>query len=212
MNDEGKRVEYVYLLRLDPAQYRFDVAYDPEGKSLQAWQAESGALIVVNGGFFSIENEKFVPNGRTVLNGEPIGVTYRDFGGMFAITERGPEVRGLVHTPYNPDEALLAGLQSFPLLVKPGGSIGFPEQHEDGRKARRTVVAQDRNGRMLFIVTSLGHFTLHQLSLYLTQSDLDLNVALNLDGGPSSGLRIAEPAEQVPAFSQLPIVITVYAR
>lgn len=209
-------MESLYLLRLEPAQYRFDVAYDPEGKSLQAWEAESGALIVLNGGFFRVENktgdEMFVPNGLTVLNGEPMGVTYRDFGGMLAITERGPEVRGLVHTPYDPDEPLLAGLQSFPLLVKPGGDIGFPQQHEDGKKARRTVIAQDRNGRVLFLVASLGHFTLHQLSVYLTQSDLELDVALNLDGGPSSGLRIAEPDEEVPAFSLLPIVITVYAR
>lgn len=212
MNDQGKRIEYIYLLRLEPDQYRFDVEFDPEGKRLEEWQTEGGALLVVNGGFFSVENEKFIPNGLTVLDGEPVGVTYSGFGGMLAITERGPEVRGLVHTPYNPDEELLAALQSFPLLVKPGGEIGFPEQHEDGKKARRTVIAQDRNGRLLFMVTSLGHFTLHQLSVYLTESDLQLDVALNLDGGPSTGLRVAEPAEEVPAFSLLPIVITVYDR
>jgi hypothetical protein len=62
------------------------------------------------------------------------------------------------------------------------------------------------------LIATQGDFTLHQLSLYLSHSDLALNIALNLDGGKSSGLLLADPAEGVPALSRLPIIITVYPR
>jgi hypothetical protein len=98
------------------------------------------------------------------------------------------------------------------VLVKPGGVLGFPVEHEDNLKARRTVIAQDRNGRILFLVAPRGSFTLHQLSVYLTESDLDLNIAVNLDGGPSTGIWLAQPREIIPSQTLLPIVILVYPR
>ena len=61
-------------------------------------------------------------------------------------------------------------------------------------------------------MATIRSFTLHSLSAYLVQSDLDLDVALNLDGGPSSGMLLAEPFEVIPAYSPLPIVITVSER
>jgi uncharacterized protein YigE (DUF2233 family) len=105
---------------------------------------------------------------------------------------------------------LLYGLQSFPVLVKPGGQPGFLE--EDGLTSRRTVIAQDRDGRILFILAPWGSFTLYQLSAYLAASDLELDIALNLDGGTSTGLLLIEPAEDIPAFVPLPAVITVHSR
>ena len=79
-------------------------------------------------------------------------------------------------------------------------------------RARRTVIAQDKEGRILFVITPRGHFTLHQLSLYLTESDLNLDIALNLDGGPSSGIMLANPREIIPSQTLLPIVILAYPR
>jgi exopolysaccharide biosynthesis protein len=79
-------------------------------------------------------------------------------------------------------------------------------------QARRTVIGQDKDDRILFIVAPRGHFTLHQLSLYLTESDLNLDIAINLDGGPSSGIWASEPREVIPSQTLLPIVILVYPR
>lgn len=212
-DEQNRHVEQIYLLRLEPAGYQIGVAYQPaKPLSLTEWQTATGALIVVNGGYYRVEEDRFLPAGLLIIEGERIGQSYGSFAGMLAVTASGPELRWLEQRPYNPEEPLVAGLQSFPLLVKPGGELGFPERNEDGRRARRTVIAQDRQGRLLFLVATKGYFTLHQLSLYLVNSDLDLDIALNLDGGPSSGLLMAEPAETVPAFSTLPIVITVQPR
>jgi uncharacterized protein YigE (DUF2233 family) len=208
LDGNGRLVESVYLLRFEPAYYQFGVAYRPgEPLSLEAWQAETGALVVMNGGYFTEIN---VATGLIVSDGQVSGVSYGDFAGMLAVTAEGPELRWLSQRPYDPNEVLLAAVQSFPLLVKPGGLVGFPD--EDGLVNRRTVVAQDRQGRMLFLVAPRGYFTLHQLSVYLVNSDLDLDIALNLDGGTSTGLLLAEPAEGIGAYTLLPAVITVHGR
>jgi exopolysaccharide biosynthesis protein len=213
LNEQGQWLEHLYLLRLEPAFYQVGLAYEAQSpRDLKSWQAETGALIVLNGGYFREEAGKLIPTGLIVVEGQAQGQSYDSFAGMLAVTAEGPELRWLEQTPYNPQEPLLAGLQSFPLLVKPGGELGFPAEYEDHQRARRTVIGQDRAGRLLFLVADRGYFSLHQLSLYLTDSDLALDIALNLDGGPSSGLLLAEPAEGVPAFSVLPLVITVQPR
>jgi hypothetical protein len=196
--DQGQRVECLYILRLEPEHFRLDVAYDPEPQTLEAWQAETDALIVVNGGYFRKEGEGYIPNGLTVVKGEAIGSSYDGFGGMLAITNNGPELRWLAQTPYRPTEPLRGALQSFHLLVRPGGENGFSSDLEDHQQARRTVIGQDKDARILFVLAPVGHFTLHQLSAYLIASDLAIDIALDLDGGPSSGLLLSSPRRRSP--------------
>jgi hypothetical protein len=211
-NDQDQWVESLYILRLDQNHFRLDVAYHETPQTLENWQTETHALIVVNGGYFREENDKYIPTGLIIVDRETIGSSYGAFAGMLAITGSGAKLRWLANKPYDPNESLLAALQSFPVLVKPGGKLGFPEQYEDNLQARRTVIGQDQDGRMLLMVADQGYFTLHQLSVYLTESDLNLNIAINLDGGPSSGILLADPQEIIPAQSLLPLVITVYVR
>jgi len=211
-DDQHQTVESVHIWRLDQNHFRMDVAFEEVPKSLETWQKETNAAMVLNGGFFSIENELYSPNGLTVLDGVASGRSYDGYGGMLAIHENGAELRWLVERPYDPGEAFQAALQSFPILVKPGGELGYPEERENHVGARRTVIAQDREGRILFIVTPQGHFTLHQLSVYLTESDLNLEIAVNLDGGGSTGILVANPRELIPSRVLLPFVILVYPR
>lgn len=205
---EGEWLESVTVVRLEPASFRFDVRYQPDDPlDLITWQTRTGATLVVNGGFFT---ESYQATGLIVANGQASGVSYEGFGGMFTVTEQGPDLRWLPDRPYSDQETLNAALQSFPMLLTPGGVLGVSA--EDGQRARRTVVARDRQQRLLFLVFDGGHFTLYELSRYLAASDLELDVALNLDGGASSGLYLAEPEVYVPAFSLLPGVITVHER
>jgi uncharacterized protein YigE (DUF2233 family) len=208
IDDEGVWRENVTVLRLRPDLFRFDVAYHPGNpQGLIAWQVETGALLIVNGGFFTPELEA---TGLTVVDGQPFGTSFVDFGGMFGVAPDGPFVHGLADAPYVPGEPLLAALQSFPMLLRSGGIPGIPA--DDGERARRTVVAQDREGRILFLLSSFGHFTLYELAGFLASSDLDLDVALNLDGGASAGLLLDVPRLHLPSLVLLPTVIAVYPR
>jgi len=211
-NNQNQHAESLYVWRLDQNHFRMDVAYVERPKSLETWQQETNADLVLNGGYFSIENERYFPDGLAISNGEAFGRSFNGFGGMLAIDQSGAELRWLVQEPYNSDEPLQAALQAFPILVQPGGELGFPADRENYARARRTVVAQDRDGRILFMVAPEGYFTLHQLSVYLTESDLNLDVALNLDGGGSTGILVAEPREIISPRTLLPCVILVYAR
>ncbi|HUV89478.1 MAG TPA: phosphodiester glycosidase family protein [Anaerolineae bacterium] len=209
--ETGTAVERLAIVRLDPATVRFRVHYDPVvPRTVSGWAEHLQPLLVVNGGYFTPENET---TGLLISEGRAWGTPYEEFAGMFAVSPSpaGAEVvsvRWLRDWPYDPAEPLLEGLQSFPVLVKPGGVMGFPADADDGRPARRSVVAQDLQGRILIIVAPRGYLSLHELARFLAESDLDLNVALNLDGGFSTGLwlRAGEPA-LAPLYSP-PVVLT----
>lgn len=210
-NDLNQQVESLHIWRLDQSYFRLDVAYDGRPGSLETWQRDTNALMVVNGGFYSIENERYFPDGLTIMAGQVSGRSFNS-GGMLAINNSRAELRWLFQKPYNANESLQAALQSFPILVQPGGGLGFGPERESNLSARRTVIGQDKDGRILLMVAPQGYFTLHQLSVYLTESDLNLDIALNLDGGGSTGILVASPREIIPPTRPLPFVILVYAR
>jgi len=201
----------LYVVRIDPMLFDFRVGYHAgSAQSLEAWLDESGAILAINGGYF---DEADVATGLVVSDGVATGISHGTFAGMFAVTATNTDVEWLADVPYFDDndpylygERVEQAVQSFPLLVKPGGVMGYPD--EDGKMARRTVVGRDTNGRFLFILAINGRFTLHQLSQWLVTSDLELDIGLNLDGGTSTGLRFAD-GSGVAAFSLLPVVILV---
>lgn len=207
----NEQVESVHVWRLDQRYFRLDVAFNETPKPLDTWQKETGSVMVVNGGYYSVE-EIYLPDGLTIFNGEIHGSSFNGFGGMLAINSSTAELRWLVQEPYNPGEPLQAAMQSFPILVQPGGVLGFGAERENNVSARRTAIAQDKEGRILFIVAPQGHFTLHQFSVYLTGSDLNLDIAINLDGGGSTGVLVANPREIISPTRPLPFVILAYTR
>jgi len=211
--------ERLTLVRLDPATVRFRVHYDPIApRPVAAWAGRLQSPLVINGGYFTPENETL---GLLISDGRVRGNPYGDFAGMFAVNplpgppprgkgEEQVSVRWLHDQPYDPDEPLKEALQSFPVLVKPGGVMGFPADADDGRPARRTVVAQDYQGRILLIVAPRGTLSLHELACFLAESDLDLDVALNLDGGFSTGLwlQVDETSVEIDSLVPVPSVIS----
>jgi len=201
--------ERLTVVRLDPTVVRFRVHYDPVApRPVSGWAGRLQPLLVVNGGYFTPENETV---GLLISGGRAWGTLYGDFAGMFAVGPDGRvSVRWLRDQPYTPDEPLKEALQSFPVLIKPGGTMGFPADADDGRPSRRTVVAQDRQGRILLITAPHGTLSLHQLACFLAESDLDLDVALNLDGGFSTGLwlRAGEKSVEIDSRVPVPSVIT----
>ncbi|MFN2285420.1 MAG: phosphodiester glycosidase family protein [Anaerolineae bacterium] len=206
----GANVERVTIARLDPTAVMFRVLYAPGAPAtVSAWAQQTGAALTVNAGYFT---EEQTVTGLTISNHEVFGTPYGDYAGMFAVTEVGEvSVRWLRTWPYDPYEGLREAVQCFPVLVKPGGVMGFPVDGDDGRPARRTVVAQDRDGHILLMIAPRGFFSLHLLATWLADSDLDVDIALNLDGGPSSGLWIPNVAT-IDSMGAVPAVIAVMSR
>jgi uncharacterized protein YigE (DUF2233 family) len=209
----GDVAERLLIVRLDPARFRFRVRYTPgSGQRVSQWAAGGEPLVVVNGAYFTPEYEA---TGLVVSEGRAYGTSYGAFAGMFAVLPGGRvELRWLTTAPYDPNEMVVAAVQSFPVLVKPGGVMGFPADADDGWPARRTVVALDREGRLLFIVAPRGYLGLHDLARWLVESDLGIDVALNLDGGQSTGIALAAQGRELTFDSLVPVpaVIVVERR
>ncbi len=202
--------ERVTVARLDPSQVTFRVVYTPGiAYPISAWAQQQGALLVVNGGYFTSEE---VVTGLTISGGVSYGAGYGDYAGMFAVTSADAvSVRRLRAWPYDPAEGLRDAIQSFPVLVRPGGEVGFPPDADDGAPSRRTVVAQDRSGRILLLIAPRGYLSLHEMAVWLAGSDLDVDTALNLDGGTSSGFWMVD-GPQIESMVSVPVVIGVFAK
>jgi uncharacterized protein YigE (DUF2233 family) len=195
------------LVRIAPSQVRLRVVYQPSHpRKLSQWAtALPNALIIVNAGYFTPEYQAM---GLIISDGIPAGRSYDDFAGMLAVSADGQMSLRWLHTwPLRPDERLAQAVQSFPVLVKPGGLMGFPPDADQGQPSRRTVVAQDTTGRIILLVGPEFRFSLHELATWLAESDLQLDIALNLDGGTSTGLWISGHDEQIDSLVPVPAVI-----
>ena len=206
----GENTERITIVRCDPAQVQFKLAYTPgEASDVSKWAENSSALMAINAGYFTEEN---YVTGLTITDGQSFGYLYGDFAGMFTVNaQQVSDLRWLGQQPYDPAESIIQGVQSFPILIKPGGLIGFPEDADDGRVSRRSVIAQDMSGRILFIVSQRGMFSLHGISEWLAGSDLEIDMAVNLDGGTSTGLWMPN-GPQIDSMIPVPAVILVLSR
>lgn len=203
----------MHIVRIDPTQAQFRVIYEPgQILSYTTWENQLGdeALVFVNANFFSESN---LANGLVIADGSVFGTSYAGFGGMFAVDGNGiPTITSLSRTPYQGGNYIQA-VQSFPMLVEPGGvasstGVGFDDP------ARRTIIAQDSSGRVYLMSTGvLGQISLRDLQTWLLNSPLNVDAAFALDGGRSSLMYVrTDPTIQIPSFSNVPVILAVYER
>ena len=203
------KAEQVLIARVDPQRVTVRVLYAPDApKSARDWQAETKADLVINGGFFDDKNRV---TGLLIADGNRFGKSYAGFGGMFSWRSVGPSLQWLRDQPYRADPSITQAVQGFPMLVVNGARI--EQIGDNGEPNRRSFVALDGEGRLLFGVTQLAQWTLNDLADFLDQAD-DLNIvsALNLDGGASSGLWLggAQADASMNSFEVVPAVIAVW--
>jgi len=200
--------DIVTIVRFDVRHVRLSVGYQPAHPLYMSdWMRKEQVTAIINGGYFDQQNRA---TGLVISNGQVFGTSYSGFGGMLLVDGQGRlQLRYLVQQPYNPSEQLKQATQSAPMLVLPGGKRA--KFSASAVTSRRSVVAMDKQGRLLFIVSPGLVFTLDELADQLVKSDLSINVALNLDGGSSTGLYMNAGSQHVAIDSsaQLPIVIIV---
>ena len=205
------RSDRLRMTRVDPAQFQFRVRYEPDQpRRVSEWFDSAKTLLVVNGGYFDPQKHAL---GLLISNGQSFGRSYQGFGGMFAVNDREVKIRWNIAQPYVAGEGLTDALQNFPMLVLPGGAPNT--QIDDNQQfAPRTAVGQDRAGRIVFVVSPGSIFTLTELGQWLAASDLELDAALNLDGGSSSGLllRTGDQILGVDSWVGVPDVVVVDAK
>ena len=206
VNHQGRH-DRLMLARLDPALLSIRVRYDAERpRRASDWLDDPAAQLIVNGGFFDPEHRAL---GLLIADGVSFGETYEALGGLFGVSAGRVVVRSLILEPYQRGEAFEQMVQSFPMLLN-GGAVNTSIR-DNHALAPRTVVGLDRAGRVVFLVSPRSTFSLTDMAVWLAQSDLDLDAALNLDGGTSSGLlvRTASGVWGVDSWVSVPAIIEV---
>ncbi len=207
----GGNEDIVSIVRFDLHKVHLTVAYQPSKPLLLSqWMQQEQAIAVINGGYFDQQHNA---TGLVISNGQVFGTSYQGFGGMLAVSNQGQvQLRYLSEQPFTANDDLQQATQSAPMLVLPGGKRAT--FNADASSSRRSVVAMDKQGRLLFIASPNEAFTLDELADLLVASDLSINVALNLDGGSSTGLYMHAGNQHVAidSLAQLPIVIIVKKR
>ena len=143
------------------------------------------AYVAINGGFFT---EDFKPAGMCVINSKKLSSysSQKLLSGTLHISEKGHVI--LNHRSDGIPSADFI-LQSGPFLVDPGGLMGI--QTDQPKFHRRSLLALSTHGELLVLSTT--RTSLYKLAECLvTQSALfgvnKIERALNLDGGPSTGM------------------------
>lgn len=199
---------FFQTVRIDPEYYTFGVHYRPgEALTIEEWQTTlPDAEIIINANFFTAENTIV---GLLVSDGIVYGNSYDDRGGTFFVENAEIGIRSNITQPYQ-GEAFSQAIQAFPMLMLDGQSAY--NRSSDTSISRRTLIAQDEAGNIVLMVTTGFGISLYDLSQYLPDSDLNITTALNLDGGGSSMMYIAESDTTVLSFDPVPAVLAVYAR
>lgn len=220
----------IAVLRIDPKRTRIRVLHysrlpERQPMTIVEWLRKSDALAVFNAGQYYPDYSYM---GLLVSEGVPVSTrphpNYQAALVASPIAD-GPNACILDLTKRridakHPEWREVA--QSFMLF----DSTGTLRIRRSNQVANRTVVAEDREGRLLAI-TSEGGYTLHEFAKLLQASPLGLSHAMSMDGGDeaelcirSGGFRYASfgpwrpdhvsdaPGAQVP----LPAVIAVSAR
>ena len=165
----------------------------PKFTALPEAMASNGCVAGCNGGFF--DRQPFDPVGGMISDSRQVKPVNRTnwMKGLLVVRAGIP---GLVATAAIPDVANITDLlQSGTWLVREGRA---ETDNSQGPTARRTFVCHDGQG-----IWALGAATpcsLHELAGLLRRPEitglLDVQFALNLDGGPSTGLWVkSSPAD-----------------
>lgn len=206
----GNNEDTITIVRFDLHHIKLSVAYQPsQPLSMSEWMQKEHATAIINGGYFDNQNNA---TALVISNGQSFGTSYNGFGGMLSVDNNGHiDLRSLRQHPYNPNnDQLQQATQSSPMLVLNDKATQF---NADAASSRRSVVAIDQQGRLLFIASPSAAFSLGELEDLLVNSDLSINRALNLDGGASTGLYLNTKNQQVTidAFTNMPLVVIVKA-
>jgi hypothetical protein len=218
----------VAAIRLDPARVRLRVRHYTlmaEGYPLNIveWKRRTGALAVFNAGQYY---EDFTYMGLLVCDGRVVSGTLHP--GYKAALVAAPDSGGpgarvvdLTREPIDPRHPGWREVaQSFMLFDR----TGTVRIRKSDRIANRTVVAEDRRGRLL-VITSEGAYTLSDFAELLKATPLEIVQAMCMDGGYEAEMCVsvdkfryasfgrwekdADAAESPGAMTPLPTVVTV---
>lgn len=191
------------LYRFDQRDFTARLVQRAPALLVRDWLAlDAKETLVVNGEYF---DEKDMPIGYTMIDGSRIGKGMLT-GKTTTMVGLSPKVvlgveRNSVHD----------GFQTYPILVKNGRAAVVSDSKQ---YARRTFIGTDTVGSFYVGVIPDSSVSLYELAHVLVDTDIAWSMAVNLDGGPSTGLasRFSNHEEHFDSMTLIPNVLMVERR
>jgi hypothetical protein len=169
-----------YATRFDPARFKLSLEWSPSGLRIPE-SIHPGYLVALNGGYFEPDLR---PSGLLIDQGREVHAA----SGGSGVVVLGSRLELVRLRDFRPGTGLSA-LQAWPFLIEPGGTDGI--RRDDGKRSRRSAIGIDGAGRGLLVAVVRDGVSLFQLMNLCRR--LGATVALNLDGGPSTGFALGLP-------------------
>jgi Phosphodiester glycosidase len=173
----------------------------------------AGAIAAINANYFD-EKGRALAYLKTAEKEINRGVSkHALYTGIFGLSESGPFVTH--RDEFQPAQAGEA-LQSGPLLLHRNAPVEVMTGL--GRYARRSVIAMDKDGRLIVAVSDalIGGLSFAELQELFIQPKWQMNAVelLNLDGGGSAQLylKAGKFEEWLPGTSDVPVAIGFFAK
>lgn len=212
----GERTATVHALYAAPSAVTPRLLINADRRALSAMAP--AALAVMNAGFFTPQRK---PTGLLASGGKVHSrfVSAGGAAGSGVLVLEDGVVRLLERDAVQPGrsfaQATLA-IQAGPRIIENGNKPGI--RSDDGARANRTVIGADGSGRLvLAVVLGTGNWTSGPTLFELQQilgapglgagghAELGLAFALNLDGGPSTGLHVRHAVHRFDAPEASPV-------
>lgn len=196
------RIDAIGVLRVEPAKSRIRVFHSFDyGKTvvrtIEEWQNETSAIAMINGAQY-MADPYYMPCALVICDGKTKGPrNNKQVRGML-VAEPGKSTlppADVLDFDYDRfDENTMSysqGVQHWPILLDRNGKI---KVNKTDWQANRSVVARDFDGNILFFTTEGGFFTLHNLGVFLKDSNarkdggFGIHTAMNLDGGSEANM------------------------
>ncbi len=198
---------HVHFYRIDARKFRFQILmasdYHTSLLAADTYREKSGAVLVINGGFF---DEFFKSLGLLLRDGKMINPLRRASWGVFSLGGRTGMEPSIVATRDWKPEGVQFAIQVGPRLVVDGKIHDFKE----AGASRRSAIGITGDG-LVEIALSDVPMTLHD---WAEEMQKDCVQAMNLDGGGSSQFSIAHPAMSlnVVGMTGVPNAVAIFRR
>lgn len=186
----------ILIVELGIRSHKFAISgqYSANGSLVDEFLYKEKAVLAINGGMFDSDHrQRLSPAGLLIIDGALLENPTDKFSGAFVVTKSGLPmilptklIGNLGSYEY--------GIQSRPLLVDPGGKMGI--YSNDYIRSNRSAVCI-KDDKIIFVVVrgeKEAGLSLYEFAeiLQKNRSDggLECDIALNLDGGPSTQISI----------------------
>ncbi len=198
----------VIIYRFSLKEYEFTFQHSTSAVAVSDWLGRiPEAIFAANGVYF---HEDALPSGWLRSGGKVIGTRSFDTDkSALLVLHPEPKILATGSDQKAAKQQARDAAQSFPLLIARGSAA---VKEDSGKVARRTFVGIDAAQAYLYVgVVPYTGISLYELSQSLARLPIRWESVLNLDGGPSSGLRFrgTDEPETIDSYVTVPNVLLV---